>query len=179
MTIKLFNLAYKYKVLLLPTIVHIFLLQSVIIKIFVKLKQFKTISIHKIVAGTTNLALSITRILVSHVLIPKFNKIESTTTGSSNNSEPMDLAIKLLRTFDTAASLFHTLWLLIGSYFVYSCYNKVTHTKVQEISENIDDNFCVYSAYTFAFIIVTINLISLILSLIAALGMFIVRNTNA
>ena len=91
----------------------------------------------------------------------------------------MDLAIKLLRTFDTVASLFHTLWLLLGSYFVYSCYNKVTHTQVQEISENIDDNFCVYSAYTFAFIIVTINLISLILSFIAALGMFIVRNTNA
>ena len=91
----------------------------------------------------------------------------------------MDLAIKLLRTFDTAASLFHTLWLLIGSYFVYSCYNDVTHTKVQENSEDIDDNFCDYTAYTFAFIIITINLISLILSLIAAFGMFIVRNTDA
>ena len=91
----MFNLAYKYKVLLsLPTIIHILSVQSNY-QNFSQTKtilQFKTISIHKIVAGTTILAFSITRILVSHVLIPKFNKIESTTTGSEKNSEPMDLA---------------------------------------------------------------------------------------
>ena len=75
----------------------------------------------------------------------------------------MQLAIKLLRTFDSLASIFSTCWLIVGAYYVYSTYEIVTHHVLE------DENYCEYTAYTFAFIVITIGFISLVLSLIAAL----------
>ena len=94
--------------------------------------------------------------------------------AKKSNSETMDMAIKFLRTFDTVASVFSTLWLLIGSYFVYSCYDKVIHDEKDKDS----DNFCDYTAYLFAFIVITIGFISLALSIIAAVCMCAVRNNE-
>ena len=125
-----------------------------------------------LVAGSTSLALLVARLVVARVLIPKFNKSESvgqTSETKKSNSETMDMAIKFLRTFDTIASIFSTLWLLIGSYFVYSCYDKVSH------DEKDSDNFCDYTAYLFAFIVITIGFVSLALSIFAAVCMCIVR----
>ena len=130
-----------------------------------------------LVAGSTSLALLVARLVVARVLIPKFNKIESvgqTSETKKSNSETMDMAIKFLRTFDTVASVFSTLWLLIGSYFVYSCYDKVIHDEKDKDS----DNFCDYTAYLFAFIVITIGFVSLALSIIAAVCMCAVRNNE-
>ena len=110
---------------------------------------------------------------MARVLIPKFNKVEASGGSSSSSDEAMDLAIKLLRAFDTFTSIFSTLWLLIGSYFVYSVYDDVTHKKLD------DENYCDYTAYTFAFIVITIGFISLALSIIAALCMCVIKNTDA
>ena len=125
------------------------------------------------VAGSTSLSLLVTRVIVARVLIPKFNKVEASGGSSSSSDEAMDLAIKLLRAFDTFTSIFSTLWLLIGSYFVYSVYDDVTHKKMD------DENYCDYTAYTFAFIVITIGFISLALSIIAALCMCVIKNTDA
>merc|ERR1712038_501332 len=135
------------------------------------------IPIYLIVAGSTSLALLVARLVVARVLIPKFNKIESvgqTSETKKSNSETMDMAIKFLRTFDTVASVFSTLWLLIGSYFVYSCYDKVIHDEKEKDS----DNFCDYTAYLFAFIVITIGFVSLALSIIAAVCMCAIRNNE-
>ena len=139
--------------------------------------SFSRKKIFFLVAGSTSLALLVARLVVARVLIPKFNKIESvgqTSETKKSNSETMDMAIKFLRTFDTVASVFSTLWLLIGSYFVYSCYDKVIHDEKDKDS----DNFCDYTAYLFAFIVITIGFVSLALSIIAAVCMCAVRNNE-
>ena len=139
--------------------------------------HFHEKKIFLLVAGSTSLALLVARLVVARVLIPKFNKIESvgqTSETKKSNSETMDMAIKFLRTFDTVASVFSTLWLLIGSYFVYSCYDKVIHDEKDKDS----DNFCDYTAYLFAFIVITIGFVSLALSIIAAVCMCAVRNNE-
>ena len=123
------------------------------------------------VAGSTSLILLVVRLLVSHCLIPQINKIDSMNIeGQLPNNQPpkqiqitMQLAIKLLRTFDSLASIFSTCWLIVGAYYVYSTYEIVTHHVLE------DENYCEYTAYTFAFIVITIGFISLVLSLIAAL----------
>ena len=113
------------------------------------------------------------RLLVSHCLIPQINKIDSLNIeggGQNQDKQPpkevemtMQLAIKLLRTFDSLASIFSTCWLIVGACYVYSTYEIVTHHVLE------DDNYCEYTAYTFAFIVITIGFISLVLSMIAAL----------
>ena len=72
-------------------------------------------------------------------------------------------SIKALRTFDTLASIFSTCWLIVGAHNVYSTYEFVTHHEVTDV------NYCDYTTYTFAFIVITIGFISLVLSIIAAL----------
>ena len=125
------------------------------------------------VAGSTSLILLVVRLLVSHCLIPQINKIDSMNIeggGQNQDKQPpkqvqitMQLAIKLLRTFDSLASIFSTCWLIVGACYVYSTYEIVTHHVLE------DDNYCEYTAYTFAFIVITIGFISLVLSMIAAL----------
>ena len=125
------------------------------------------------VAGSTSLILLVVRLLVSHCLIPQINKIDSLNIeggGQNQDKQPpkqvqitMQLAIKLLRTFDSLASIFSTCWLIVGACYVYSTYEIVTHHVLE------DDNYCEYTAYTFAFIVITIGFISLVLSMIAAL----------
>ena len=62
---------------------------------------------------------------MSHVLIPQINKIDAVHTlegsnGNGNGKEPsptMQIAVKGLRLFDTLASIFSTIWLIVGKYF--------------------------------------------------------------
>ena len=78
-----------------------------------------------LVAGSTSLILLILRLVVSHVLIPQINKIDAVHTlegsnGNGNGKEPsptMQLAVKGLRLFDTLASIFSTIWLIVGKHF--------------------------------------------------------------
>jgi hypothetical protein len=129
------------------------------------------------VAGSTSLALLIARLLVSKVLIPRINnKVETIEVNPSPDSglktkskleqeaAGMELTIRLLKTFDSLASIFSTCWLIVGSYYVYSTYEYVTHHSGLD-----NQTFCNYTAYTFAFIVITIGFISLGLSIIAAL----------
>ena len=116
--------------------------------------------------------LLVIRLIGSHVLIPQINKIDNSvhtlegSNGNGNSKEPsqnMQLAVKAIRVFDTVASIFSTIWLIVGAVNVYKSYNDVNH---HELSH---ENFCDYTAYTFAFIVITIGFISLVLSVIAAL----------
>ena len=68
----------------------------------------------------------------------------------------------MLRTFDSVASIFSTCWLIVGAVNVYSTYEDVEH------HDKLDPQYCDYTAYTFAFIVITIGFISLVLSIIAA-----------
>ena len=62
---------------------------------------------------------------MSHVLIPQINKIDAVHTlegsnGNGNGKEPsptMQIAVKGLRLFDTLASIFSTIWLIVGKHF--------------------------------------------------------------
>lgn len=100
--------------------------------------------------------------------MPKLSKSGPAVVDSEANVQAPDLqfALRSLRAFDSVASIFSTCWLIVGGYYVYDCYNEVNH--------NLDDaednaNFCDYTAYTFAFIVITIGFISLTLSVIAAI----------
>ena len=129
------------------------------------------------VAGSTSLALLVTRLVVSRVLLPKFNKIDSGTVpadSGSKTAERMDLIIKLVKAFDTVASVFSTLWLIIGGYFVYGCYDIV-----QFDSENLNPKYCDSTAYYFAFGVITLGCISLVLSVISFVCMLCVKHTDA
>ena len=79
-----------------------------------------------LVAGSTSLILLILRLVVSHVLIPQINKIDSVfptlegLSGNGNGKEPsptMQIAVKGLRLFDTLASIFRTIWLIVSKHF--------------------------------------------------------------
>ena len=122
------------------------------------------------VAGSTSLILLIVRLLVSKFLIPQMNKVnpdgdqlQFSEPPSKEVQATMQLTVKLLRTFDSLASIFSTCWLIVGAYYVYSTYEIVTHHVLE------DEHYCEYTAYTFAFIVITIGFISLVLSLVAAL----------
>ena len=118
-----------------------------------------------------------TRLVVSRVLLPKFNKIDSGTVpadSGSKTAERMDLIIKLVKAFDTVASVFSTLWLIIGGYFVYGCYDIV-----QFDSENLNSKYCDSTAYYFAFGVITLGCISLVLSVISFVCMLCVKHTDA
>merc|ERR1711963_508504 len=86
------------------------------------------IPIYLIVAGSTSLILLVVRLLVSHCMIPQINKIDSMNIeGQLPDKQPpkqiqmtMQLAIKLLRTFDSLASIFSTCWLIVGAYYVHA-----------------------------------------------------------
>merc|ERR1711997_64010 len=130
------------------------------------------IPIYLVVAGSTSLILLVIRLIGSHVLIPQINKIDNSvhtlegSNGNGNSKEPsqnMQLAVKAIRAFDTVASIFSTIWLIVGAYNVYSSYEFVNHHDL------VNESFCDYTAYTFAFIVITIGFISLVLSVIAAL----------
>ena len=63
------------------------------------------------------------RLIVSHVLIPRINKVDSVHTleGSNGNggngkepSPTVQFTVKGLRLFDTVASVFSTIWLIVG-----------------------------------------------------------------
>jgi len=138
------------------------------------------IPVYLVVAGSTSLILLILRLVVSHVLIPQINKIDAVHTlegsnGNGNGKEPsptMQIAVKGLRLFDTLASIFSTIWLIVGAHNVYSSYEYVTH------HDPSDPMYCDYTVYTFAFIVITIGFISLVLSVIAALCACVCKSSS-
>ena len=71
-----------------------------------------------------------------------------------------------LQVFDTLASVFSTCWLIAGSVYVYGAYHHVTYNDEEEESQLL--HFCNYGTYVFAFVVITIGYISLVLSLVAA-----------
>ena len=84
----------------------------------------------------------------------------------------MQMAVKGLRAFDSLASIFSTCWLIVGAHNVYSTYEYVNH------HEEIDEDYCDYTTYTFAFIVITIGFISLVLSVVAALCACFCRSSD-
>ena len=91
-----------------------------------------------LVAGSTSLILLILRLVVSHVLIPQINKIDAVHTlegsnGNGNGKEPsptMQIAVKGLRLFDTLASIFSTIWLIVGKHY---CLPRLTYQNLYQI----------------------------------------------
>ena len=125
-----------------------------------------------------------TRLVVSRVLLPKFNKIDSGTVpadSGSKTAETMDLVIKLVKAFDTVASVFSTLWLIIGGYFVYGCYDIVQFVQFNsdQNSNILNPKYCDSTAYYFAFGVITLGCISLVLSVISFVCMLCVKHTDA
>lgn len=101
--------------------------------------------------------------------MPKIDKSGSTTAvdteGANQQTSDLQFALKFLRAFDSVASIFSTCWLIAGGYYVYNCYTEVNH----HLEEENSPYFCDYTAYTFAFIVITIGFVSLALSVIAAI----------
>ena len=64
-----------------------------------------------------------------------------------------------LRIYDSLASVFSTCWLIAGSVYVYGA--NPTYDDPHK------DSFCDYSAYMFAFVVITIGYVSLALSVLA------------
>merc|ERR1719384_3113246 len=96
------------------------------------------IPVYLIVAGTTSLLLLLGRLLLSHVVIPRLmtdNRIgavneESNITNQGNSDgdkKNLSLALyKLIKVFDSLASIFSTCWMIVGSVYVYGKWTLVT-----------------------------------------------------
>ena len=67
---------------------------------------------------------------------------------------------------------FFSLFPIIGAHNVYSSYEYVTH------HDPSDPMYCDYTVYTFAFIVITIGFISLVLSVIAALCACVCKSSS-
>ena len=72
----------------------------------------------------------------------------------------MEMIVKGLKIFDTVASIFSTCWLVVGSYHVYSA--KPT------FDNPLSKDYCDYTPFMCAFVVITIGYISLGLSVLAA-----------
>jgi len=129
------------------------------------------VPIYLIVAGSTSLALLMVRLIVSHVLMPALagpgdacHEGTGLKPGANPNDFPLvQWLVKGLQIFDTFASIFSTCWLIVGSYYVYGLTNGPTY------GNPLEATYCDYTAYTFAFAVITIGYVSLVLSLVAAL----------
>ena len=126
------------------------------------------ITIYLMVAGSTSLSLLIVRLLVSHVLVPrlessseKLSIMEKSTDSMDNKSPLIDLTVRYLTIYDSLASIFSTAWLIAGSIYVYR--------SNPDYSDPNGPNYCLYDAYMFAFIVITIGYVSLGLSVVAAI----------
>jgi len=131
------------------------------------------VPIYLIVAGSTSLALLMVRLIVSHVLMPALAgtsgdacglATEGTGLKASGNPDDFPMVqwlVKGLQVFDTFASIFSTCWLIVGSYYVYG--TSPTYGNPMAATH------CDHTAYVFAFAVITIGYVSLVLSLTAAL----------
>ena len=84
-----------------------------------------------------------------------------------------DLPTALLPTSKIKNNLnFFSPFPIIGAHNVYSSYEYVTH------HDPSDPMYCDYTVYTFAFIVITIGFISLVLSVIAALCACVCKSSS-
>ena len=90
----------------------------------------------------------------------------------------LSLAVyKVIKVFDSLASIFSTCWMIVGSVYVYGEFSKVSYeqytTDSEEVSETnpvvIDPNYCDSTTLIFAFTVITIGYVSLALSILGAL----------
>lgn len=78
--------------------------------------------------------------------------------------------LSVLTIYDSFASVFSTVWLVVGSIYVYGVSPDFHHRD--------SHNYCDYNAYMFAFVVITIGYISLGLSILAALFACVCRSNR-
>lgn len=167
------------------------------------------IPVYLIVAGTTSLLLLVGRLLLSHVIVPHLQKIyggnnrvgaanEETNVNEQKQSDPDKqhfslMMYKVIKVFDSVASIFSTCWMIVGSIYVYGKWTIVsweenvvrdfTTTELTAIqNDNTTDiittslpnvvanpNYCIFVTYMFAFVVITIGYVSLCISIIGAI----------
>jgi len=147
------------------------------------------IPVYLIVAGTTSLLLLFGRLLLSHVIIPQLmtdNRVgaanEESNIAKQGNSEGdkknLSLALyKLIKVFDSLASIFSTCWMIVGSVYVYGKFSQVSYDEYTSDSEEVTEanplvhnpNYCDSTTLIFAFTVITIGYISLGFSILLAL----------
>jgi len=121
------------------------------------------VPVYLLVAGSTSLALLVVRLIVSHVLMPQLVNHHADISAKPGSPEDFPLVRFLvhgLKVFDTLASIFSTCWLIAGSAYVYGA---------EIVYESESEVFCNKSTYIFAYVVITIGYVSLVLSLIAAI----------
>ncbi|XP_040575720.1 uncharacterized protein [Lepeophtheirus salmonis] len=141
------------------------------------------ISLYLIIAGSMSISLLALRILLSHIVTPL---LESCTVTSEkillNHVKDRKVSYSvtkskwclkkvsdLLKCLDILASVFSTVWLIIGSIYVYG------NLDLNYVNQN-EENYCDLKLYGTAFIVITIGYISLFMSTIAAFIQLIYRN---
>ena len=84
---------------------------------------------------------------------------------------------KLIKVFDSLASIFSTCWMIVGSVYVYGKFSEVKYGKFTSESEEAtetdpilpDPDYCDSTTFIFAFTVITIGYISLGFSILLAL----------
>ena len=85
------------------------------------------------------------------------------------------MMFKLIKVFDSLASIFSTCWMIVGSAYVYGKWTVVTwNPDAIDSDVKSDDaiamkNYCDYTTYMFAFVVITIGYVSLFFSLLGAI----------
>ena len=85
--------------------------------------------------------------------------------------------VKAIKVFDSVASIFSTCWMIVGSFYVYGSWKRVSWAEgpIGATTDNptsvaaMDATYCDYGTYMFAFIVITIGYISLCVSILAAI----------
>lgn len=166
------------------------------------------IPVYLIVAGTTSLLLLIGRLLLSHVIVPHLHKLyggnnrvgaanEETNVNEQRQADPDKnfslMMYKVIKVFDSLASIFSTCWMIAGSYYVYGKWHIVSWTATAigddatteqtsvpndnttdiitstVTNEVMDPNYCDFDTFMFAFVVITIGYVSLCISIIGAI----------
>ncbi|TRY78900.1 hypothetical protein TCAL_01703 [Tigriopus californicus] len=131
-----------------------------------------------IVAGSLSLSLLLVRLVVSHLLIPYLEQSQSPLMDQDGleASQVREKALvgtwflSVLTIYDSFASVFSTIWLVVGSIYVYGVSPDFQHRD--------SPKYCDYNAYMFAFVVITIGYISLGLSILAALFACVCRSNR-
>jgi len=126
------------------------------------------IPVYLLVAGSTSLALLMVRLIVSHVLMPQLINKQA---EAPNDFPLVRYLVHGLKVFDTLASIFSTCWLVAGSVYVYGA-------EIESYEEPEAAKYCNYSTYMFAFVVITIGYVSLVLSLLAAVCSCACKNVD-
>ena len=80
------------------------------------------------------------------------------------------MMFKLIKVFDSLASIFSTCWMIVGSTYVYGKWTVVTwNPDVNTDGPIAMEKYCDYTTYMFAFVVITIGYVSLFFSLLGAI----------